>query len=85
MYFFYMGHFLFIVLGVSLPAQLPPEYKHSRVKFSLHLPYTLRTAEALFSIWPLDAVQVYSPLCSTVTFSTMSVLDSSREFHSFFL
>lgn len=53
--------------------------------FSLHLPYTLRNAEALFSICPLDAVQVYSPVWSTVTFSTMSVLDSSREFHSFFL
>ncbi len=53
--------------------------------FSAHPPYTLRNAEALFSICPLDAVQVYSPVWSTVTFSTMSVLDSSREFHSFFL
>lgn len=55
------------------------------IMFSVHLPYTLRFAEALFSICPLDAVQVYSPVWSTVTLSTMSVLDSSREFHSFFL
>lgn len=55
------------------------------IPYSVHLPNTLRKAEALFSISPLDAVQVYSPVWSTVTFSTVSVLDSTREFHSFFL
>ena len=30
-------------------------------------------------------MQVYSPVWSTVTFSTINVLDSSRELHSFFL
>lgn len=72
------------VSGKALSRSSRPRSPDSNPLLFGHLPYTFRECDALFSISPLDAVQVYSPALSTVTFSTMSVFDSSREFQSFF-